>query len=580
MPDEPVTVSMDVKKTNLPEVDTVLRTGVNAMTLSPWPGYDGYVAYGSFTPEVSGDYQFTVTGGSDDDSYIAFQREQEYYENSWTYLEDQDDTVSVRAGETLLLRLYDEVTNLTLTITRTGDVDELHTISVDPGITHGNITLDSTEAERGETVILYPVPESGYILSGQTVTTADGETVEVSGQMGYGFYMPDSNVTVSATFAQAYPVTVTENSHAVTEAMYVTTSDFDLLYAMYTNVSQYQAFPGSTAYLPLDIDEGYRVTGVTVTAADGTPVECLFNQGDVSMALFTMPGKPVTVTVETEIDAAGTLNLGVNANPKAGWYLFTPAENGKYTFAFEGNHDFSVYDTEGNLLDYVGTWYNSSISLAGGRTWLVRVSHDVLGDDGNYYLGSDLTITRTGNAKGIYSVTVDPAVSGGTVTPNYPQAMPDEWIALNVTPNAGYRLDSLAVTAGSRTLDTAEENGVYWFRMPDSDVKVSAVFVLDQVPEFGPAAFILPAQLTTIEESAFEGMTSMTIVDASNCTSIGKDAFKGCTNLTQIKLPKDCEINPAAFDHPVYVFAPDGGTTKDACDEQDNLIFAGKIVVK
>ena len=63
-------------------------------------------------------------------------------------------------------------------------------------------------------------------------------------------------------------------------------------------------------------------------------------------------------------------------------------------------------------------------------------------------------------------------------------------------------------------------------------------------------------------------------------TKIEANAFKGSTNLTQIKLPKDCEIDPAAFDHPVYVFAPDLGTTRKCCDDQDNLIFAGKIAVK
>ncbi len=574
MPDEPVTVSMDVKKENLPEVSTALRTGANTVPLSPWLDNDGYaVAYGSFTPEISGNYQFTVTGGSESGSVIAYQREQDYYEYGWKYLDDlDDDTVSVRAGETLLLRLYDndEVTNLTLTVTRAGDVDRLHTISVDPGITHGIVTLDSTEAEYGENVYLYPEPEPGYILSGLTVTAADGEAVEAE-SMESCFRMPDSNVTVSATFAQAYPITVTENGHAEAKIMYVTTPNYESLYAMYTNVGQYQAFPGSTAYLLFETDEGYRLTGVAVTAADGTPVECQFDQGDISMALFTMPSQPVTVTMETALYATETLNLGVNANPKAGWYLFTPAESGEYTFAFEGNHTLTVYDTEGNFLSYVGTWYSSSVSLAGGRTWLVKVSRDVLGDDGSYYLGSDLTITRTGNAKGVYSVTVDPAISGGTVTPNYTQAMPYEWIALTVTPDAGYRLDSLTVTAGSRTLETAEEDGVYWFRMPESDATVTATFALDQLPEYGPATFTLPAALTTVGESAFEGNPLMTVVDAGHCTSIGKWAFKD-SGVTQIRLPQACDIAPDAFDGcgTVYVFAPAGGTTQAYCDQNTN----------
>lgn len=90
---------------------------------------------------------------------------------------------------------------------------------------------------------------------------------------------------------------------------------------------------------------------------------------------------------------------------------------------------------------------------------------------------------------------------------------------------------------------------------------------------FGSPDFILPASLTTIEENAFEGLTAMKIVDAHNCTFIGNEAFKG-TGLTQIKLPKDCEIDAAAFgEQQIYVFAQAGGTTEEYCDDHDNLFF-------
>ena len=85
------------------------------------------------------------------------------------------------------------------------------------------------------------------------------------------------------------------------------------------------------------------------------------------------------------------------------------------------------------------------------------------------------------------------------------------------------------------------------------------------------------AQLTTIEDSAFEGITGMTVVDASHCTKIGKDAFKGCSGLTQIRLPKDCAIHDDAFAglDRVYVFAPKGGSTEEYCNDpsHDNLVF-------
>lgn len=160
-------------------------------------------------------------------------------------------------------------------------------------------------------------------------------------------------------------------------------------------------------------------------------------------------------------------------------------------------------------------------------------------------------------------------------------------VTLTVTPPEGFVLAANGLSVSWTDEDNAEhdvtvtqgtgdEADKWRFEMPDHNVTVTAVFER----AFGTPDFTLPEGLTTIEESAFEGVAGMTIVDASNCSSIGKDAFKDCTNLMQIRLPKDCEIDPAAFDHPVYVFAPDLGTTKQCCDEQENLIFAGKIATK
>ena len=110
----------------------------------------------------------------------------------------------------------------------------------------------------------------------------------------------------------------------------------------------------------------------------------------------------------------------------------------------------------------------------------------------------------------------------------------------------------------------ADRYGTITFTMPSVEA-----------PAFGPAAFTLPAALKTIEESAFEGMTAVTVVDAGQVTAIGPNAFQGCTNLTQIRLPKTCEINSSAFSGcgTVYVFAPAGGTTETICNRITNCVF-------
>ena len=107
--------------------------------------------------------------------------------------------------------------------------------------------------------------------------------------------------------------------------------------------------------------------------------------------------------------------------------------------------------------------------------------------------------------------------------------------------------------------------------MPAINVTVKATFSI----AFGVPDFIMPAGLTTIEESAFEGITGMSAVDAGNCTSIGRDAFLGCTGLTRIRLAGDCVIDPDAFEgnQQIYIFAPAGGSTETFCKGYDNLIF-------
>ncbi len=134
----------------------------------------------------------------------------------------------------------------------------------------------------------------------------------------------------------------------------------------------------------------------------------------------------------------------------------------------------------------------------------------------------------------------------------------------------GYSLIGYACTEG-----TLARNGSAWsLTMPAGNVTVSALIA----PVFGPAAFTLPAALNVIEESAFEGMTAMTVVDAGHCTAVGKWAFKGCTGLTELKLPKNCTINPDAFTgcSLVYIFAPAGGSTEAYCAAHENCVFVGE----
>ena len=126
--------------------------------------------------------------------------------------------------------------------------------------------------------------------------------------------------------------------------------------------------------------------------------------------------------------------------------------------------------------------------------------------------------------------------------------------------------------AYAAAVPAAAEAGAYtfWYMVPEDDEHVQwgpEKLVSYIVPTFDTADLSLPAQLAAIEESAFEGLGLIRAVDARSCAAIGAGAFRNCEHLTQIRLPKDCSIDPAAFDPgvTVFVYAPAGGATEAFC---------------
>ena len=69
----------------------------------------------------------------------------------------------------------------------------------------GTVTADPTAAKAGATVTLTPVPDRGYQVGAVAVTDRFGEAVAVTEQAGgtYTFTMPNGQVTVTVTFAEA-----------------------------------------------------------------------------------------------------------------------------------------------------------------------------------------------------------------------------------------------------------------------------------------------------------------------------------------------------------------------------------------
>ena len=72
-------------------------------------------------------------------------------------------------------------------------------VNVNPA-ENGQVTATPTSAKKGETVTITASPSEGFVLDTLTVTDGSGNPVQVTNN---SFTMPESNVTVSATFKKA-----------------------------------------------------------------------------------------------------------------------------------------------------------------------------------------------------------------------------------------------------------------------------------------------------------------------------------------------------------------------------------------
>ena len=126
------------------------------------------------------------------------------------------------------------------------------------------------------------------------------------------------------------------------------------------------------------------------------------------------------------------------------------------------------------------------------------------------------------------------------------------------------------------------EAGCFLSDSPDYNISLNAdgEAMLDPVviPPYGTPDFTLPANITVIEEYAFEGADMTVVYIPDGCTEIGAYAFKDCRNLRQIRVPAGCAIGEFAFDgcENVTIFGVSipGSGAEQYCANHDNCTFA------
>ena len=150
--------------------------------------------------------------------------------------------------------------------------------------------------------------------------------------------------------------------------------------------------------------------------------------------------------------------------------------------------DSSYYATGGTTTISGGSYVHvgsANASVAGSEDAAITITGGTFDSDVSDYLAPGLELDSDGNVyhpytgKYSYEITVADTDNGTVSVDKY--ATEGEDVTITVTPDKGYKLDELTVTAGSKDVDVKDNgNGIYTFTMPSSKVKVAATFVEDE----------------------------------------------------------------------------------------------------
>ncbi len=253
------------------------------------------------TISVQGGTQYTITATASPSNGGTVSGAGQYYGNTECTLtatpNDHYDFTNWKKGNSVVS------TNSTYTFTVTEDATytanftalQAHTITCNPA-ENGSINASPTTAYKYETVALTATPASGYFFSTWDVRDASNNSITVTDNQ---FTMPDSDVTVGATFVSGCTVTVAEVEHGT------------------VTVSTTSGAPGTNVTLTATPEAGYSLSTWLV-----------FKTGDVNTTVtvsgnsFTMPGYDVTVVGVFSAPQGSdvTIGSGTTDNPNVPTY--------------------------------------------------------------------------------------------------------------------------------------------------------------------------------------------------------------------------------------------------------------------
>ena len=416
-----------------------------------------------------------------------------------------DDFVWLEAGDTCTVQLRsDSAPDLRpLAVERV----DAHAVSVDGGTANGCIDtgIADSPVPEGRFVPLTAEADEGFAVGEWIVTDAETNRLPVVSGVNcssMGFFMPGSNVTVSASFGKPIPIDVSGDPRVWYNGTSVNGSP---------TAGDPVAAPGAfveVRYVPTQYGL-WTLLAAGVATTNGEPVACSVRElGTEEFVLsFTMPAEPVVVVPAFGRRSYPALREGgrelVTAEPHGTMRSFVPRESGRYLFRSEhGGFDsptlltadgIPLYDNvEDEGPDGKGMSRRSSVvELLAGQEYLVLLSPK-----------RDDLVTVVQEASyddsmlhGVFAVPAE----GGTVEVSVSRAFPDHPVAIRAVPDPGYELVGVETYCESGNAPSVIDE---WYSpcpfimMPDEDVTVAAEFrpvypgYLDDADDFVKANYL------------------------------------------------------------------------------------------
>ena len=330
---------------------------------------------------------------------------------------------------------------------------------------YGTVTVNSNTADAGETVTIFITPNANYAVDRVTVT---GATATKFADNVYIFTMPAQNVTVSVTFERGdYTVTLTNYTY----------DDGRISLSSGTTTTGRYA-EGQRVYIYAYPDRDFYVRSLTITRTDNRQtVNYYESSSSDDVFYFDMPASDVTVRayftdgvyeIATDIDGSGRLTI--------------TGEDGNVTDVAEEGEEIRITASPSNNYRLGDIYVNYTDSDDEDQVIYPEVEYKNNGNVDYYWFEMpeyDVEIYAD-FGEGDYVAWIDRSdMENGTIRVSPNVADEDDTVSIYVTPDTGYQLDELIVEDedGHDVTTSSLASGTrYTFRMPDSDVTVTATF--------------------------------------------------------------------------------------------------------